>query len=113
MAPYGDSRRPFNERRTLLLDYIGKLIAFRNRTTYDEFEGDDLHVIGAAKLLELMGELLCPSAGHAPKQMAERFHAARNEIVHEYSRYPVKGLWNLMGELDQLQEEVQARIEPP
>lgn len=24
MAPYGDSRRPFNERRTLLLDYIGK-----------------------------------------------------------------------------------------
>ena len=51
MAPYGDSRRPFNERRTLLLDYIGKLIAFRNRTTYDEFDGDDLHSRRAPTLI--------------------------------------------------------------
>lgn len=32
MAPYGDSRRPFNERRTLLLDCTGKpLDANHNR----------------------------------------------------------------------------------
>ena len=51
MAPYGDSRRPLQRAQDAAPRLHRLLIAFRNRTTYDEFDGDDLHSRRAPTLI--------------------------------------------------------------
>lgn len=113
MTPtFRDSRRPFAKRRELILGYLDQVLELRERLTYEEFTSDWVYATAVAKQLEAIGELMHPNAGHATRETAQKFHAARNEIAHEYSTYPVKAVWDVMDKLGQLKEEVLERTEP-
>lgn len=114
MATTRDSHRPFSVRRSSLLTLIDMLITYKTGRTIEDFRrAEPLTVYGVSKALELIGELTHPRAGHATEELALEFSEARNTIVHEYMNVKVDGLWDLMGKLDQLREEVMERESPP
>lgn len=108
-----DSRRPFGERRALVLKSINDLREFRDGASRDQLESNPILLAGCAKLLELIGEITHPNAGHASQRLSDEYHAARHEIAHEYSTFNPDLVWSLMQGLDELYEEVLERTEPP
>ena len=108
-----DSHRPFWERRVLLLKYIKDLRQFRDGTDFDQMSSNPILLAGCAKMLEMIGEIVRPNSGHASERLTDEYHAARNELAHEYSMFDPHVVWNLMRGLDDLNEEVLERTTPP
>ena len=112
MTTTRDRRRPFGERRMLLLNYIKDMKQVVSETPREEFMAKRTPVLAAAKLVELAGELLHPDMGHASPELSREFRAARNAIVHEYASYPLDQIWQLLCQADRLEAEVLERTEP-
>ncbi len=114
MAIRGDKKLPFAARREVLLGYIETLTKYMEGKTYDDFANDDVLIThGVAKVMEQVGELLFPMSGHASAGLARKFYESRHMNVHEYSTMSLEDVWKMMGNLDQLRDEVLEREFPP
>lgn len=110
MAPV---RVDFQTRRDRLLDSIDKLQRLRDSMDSEEFAKDWRNVDAASNRLIAIGECMAPGTPHATPGTARIFHDARNRLAHEYFEVTASQVWDLLEQVDYLQEEVEARRDVP